>query len=466
MKDEKVLDNLKNAKDILVEDIQDFTRKQKEVMTEYYLYNLTHSYMDNLIVDNKINPNDKIVNRDEIISEFKKNAEFKDEFEPETGYYEQVWVVNDDFKKLHDPEITKVFERMQNLKYEKADLQDKIFLYLYAEKNNGIKIHEGSAVELIEKLDTASYVDFLTSKTKIMIASLTDNEQELEDLRYKIEDENPYIINYKLLGDKKHMLEFSMSNNGAYAMFPEWLKESLVNQYYENTRPSEQLSLMGTTATIDRESVSLLATDIMKKRSGREFDLVDHPEIYDNFIYFQGILKNISSVIKEEVANDTFNIRKTEEYISPLTNIILMGGIDSESQRERFGKEMEKFSNDISDIVKINKNFESNYVASKIDTILDDVIFERETTIYNKKERIVERLILDDKFKKDLPKEIAEMCIREIKASQKDEISNDFIRVISNNKDNDISKRVLNDNTVIKKMLEKFEDKKKISRKM
>lgn len=58
------------------------------------------------------------------------------------------------------------------------------------------------------------------------------------------------------------------------------------------------------------------------------------------------------------------------------------------------------------------------------------------------------------------------MCIREIRTSQKDEISNNFIRVISNNKDNDISKRVINNNPVIKKMLEKFEDKKKISRKM
>lgn len=295
---------------------------------------------------------------------------------------------------------------MQNLKYEKADLQDKIFLYVSAEKNNGIKIHNGSAVELIEKLDTASYVDFLTSKTKIMIASLTDNEQELEDLRYKIEDESPYIINYKLLGDKKHMLEFSMSNNGSYVMFPEWLKESLVNQYYENTRPSEQLSLMGTTATIDRESVSLLATDIMKKRSGREFDLVDHPEIYDNFIYFQGILKNISSVIKKEITDGTFNIRKTEEYISPLTNIILMGGLDNESQKERFGKEMEIFNDDILKILQTNKNFDSNYVTSKIDTILDDVIFERQMVIYNNKEKIVERLILDDKFKKIYQKKL------------------------------------------------------------
>lgn len=100
MENKKVSENLQNFKAVLLDDIQNFTIRQKEVMTEYYLYKLTHSYMDSLIVDDKINPNDKIVDRNEIISEFKKNAEFKEEFEPETGHYEQVWVVNDDFKKI------------------------------------------------------------------------------------------------------------------------------------------------------------------------------------------------------------------------------------------------------------------------------------------------------------------------------------------------------------------------------
>lgn len=385
------------------ENFRSFRREREEYMKSYYLYDFTHREVENRNI--RINPNDKLVNNDEIVAIFKKHAIYQTVKE-EDGYILDKWVVDEDFKRKCAENYDR--EKFEDLKSKQEVIQNQIFDQIYYEKKQGRKLSDTSAITLLEKLDNTTYYETNQSNfsnLRLKIASLAENPEELKEFKEKIDKEKPFIFNYGLLGNLKQMSEQLIHDNLHYNRFNSSLKESLIDNFYENSSPSVQIHLITTLATIDRKNISDFLNDIVKDERILTLDILKNsPKILDNYVHFEGMLKNVSVYLKSDPTRKNSE-NELNKALLPITNFIRIGGLDLSSQRDRFAKEFSIFEGDI----KSAGYTDHNALMNSIDIRIDDALYTREQTIESNTFELMKKMISGEPniYPKELENKIA-----------------------------------------------------------
>lgn len=382
------------------ENFQRFRIERAEYMKTYYLYDFTHQEKNSR--DIKINPNDKLVDEKSIVDLFKENAVFM-QVKEEDGYISDKWVVNEDFKEKCNENYNR--NKFEELKVQQEQIQNQIFDQIYYEKKQGKKLSETSAIELLEKLDNTTFYETTASgfsNLRLKISSLAETPEELMDFKKKIDKENPFIFNYGLLGNLKQMSEQLIHDNIHYNRFNHNLKEALIDNFYENTNPSAQIHLMTTLATIDRKNMSEFLNDIVKDERVKNLDVLkNNPEFLNNYVHFEGMLKNISVYLKLDPTRKNSE-KELDKALLPVINFIRIGGLDLSEQRERFAREFTIFEGDI----KSAGYSDHNKLMNSIDIRIDDAFYTREQKIESNTFDIMKKILTDSEFRSVLPKEM------------------------------------------------------------
>lgn len=382
------------------ENFKNFRSERAEYMKSYYLYDFTHHEKNSR--DININPNDKLVDGKAIVDLFKENAIFK-QVKEDDGYIVDKWIVDEDFKRKCAENYDK--NKFEELKERQEQIQNQIFDQVYYEKKQGKRLSETSALELLEKLDTTTFYETTASgfsNLRLKISSLAETPEELIEFKEKVDKEKPFIFNYGLLGNLKQMSEQLIHDNSHYNRFNSSVKTLLIDNFYENTRPSAQLHLMTTLATIDRKNVSDFLNDIVKDERLNNLDILkNNPEFLNNYIHLEGMFKNVSVYIKSDLSRKNSE-SELNKALLPITNLIRIGGLDFSEQRERFAREFAIFEGDI----KSAGYSDHNQLMNSIDIRIDDAFYTREQKIENNTFEMIEKLLNEDSYRKSMPKEL------------------------------------------------------------
>lgn len=352
---------------------EDFRKDLKEYMTSFYL----NSLVNRTITEEKIeiNPNDKLVNKEEIISLFKKNAEYMEVTDPEDGYTEKKWVVNKDFIKQCEENYD--HNKREPLLIRQEEFQEQIYQQVAYEKSQGMKLPETSALDLLEKLSlTAVHQTQSRKDLNIRIVALADDVEEIKDLRDRVRKESPYIVNKQLLGNVKGLSEEMPQNNKMYSLFNEELKKEFSDVFFDKLNAGQKIHYIATLSTLDRGESSLFLADLIKDERMNKVDILkDEPDYLINFVNYDGIFKNLSTYLlknKNDLEPD-----KIGRLIDPIKTLIQIGATELDIQKEQLQKSWDNFYDSVSGA----GDEKLKVVANKIEGLIDLYNFEREEKV-------------------------------------------------------------------------------------
>lgn len=328
---EKTFEEIKNELGFI-----EFEETRKKYMEIYYLHKFSNNYTNSKL---ETNPNERLVDSEKIISDFKKHA-YYDSFEEIDGWITNKWIAEPYFE--NDIKIKYAALDHDRLDRMQQQLENNIVKFVTNEIKSGKSLCDTHAIALVSDLDSITYFK-INNEMRMKISGLADSVSELE--KFSKQSENHGIFNYGLFGSSpKQMIEESFLNNNSYNSLSNEIKEWLSNEF-NSLSHSERLHYLSVTASTNRTEISDFA---VKKISEPDFfrknEINVSPELRNSFYYYDGILMNISVM-----ANSSWSKNDIEKSTFILNSLIKIGLLDQDMQKNQFNDALLKFEKNMND---------------------------------------------------------------------------------------------------------------------
>lgn len=390
--------------DLKFKELEELTRK---TLKAHYFYEFMDSETENL----SINTNDRLTNREELLSEFKKIATYRSEINTDVKDFEYVefkWTVSDEIKK----QITEEKEKypMANVSKLKAEILTAIIANAKEEISDTplLKLIDTDCFDNLSKLDKICYIEHYTKNEsfsdetllKAQLLSLIEDPYDFNRLEREIKSgERARFNHFNIFVDPNSQFELLASHNELYKSLTDDMQDHFVEMYFLQSAMHESvhnrlsklylwsykkpdISTLGFHIANREEFASLLADNDIKR--------------HDYFYHHKGFAYSLFQWLEEKEGKPSNMDINEKLYV--LNNLIYNGVFDSEVQKEKFNDAMGDFYLKTS---KILDNNLLNEVKNKIRDKINNSFEFREDVFQEKADNDAIRFINDPDFFKD-----------------------------------------------------------------